>query len=328
MRKTPPATLTTTADSVPPTKPPAGNPAGSPRVLIVIANHHFFYREYADPKAELEKAGIKVTIAFGRKSVCDPHQNSGEGSDGGRVRPDIALADAKADDFDAIVFSGGWGSSMYQYAFRGNYADRAYNGDRTSKEAANRLINDFIRQDKYVGGICHGVSVLAWARVNDSSPLTGKRVVAPQINGPAGVYNGQQAQPPSRWNAEQNGAQLAPARSVGSPSPEDDVMVDGKILTAEDDHAARHFGNCCSHRYDMLQIVGVTGKCPQCTLNCDSGGTACRSGKLCRVSDWKLILSLPLPERPPLLCDVAGQVSHGCATQAGCASLCHPWPAL
>ena len=242
MRKTPRTTSTATPDSVPSTKAPAGNSSTVPRVLIVIANHHFFYREYADPKEELEKAGIKVTIAAGRKSVCDPHQNSGEGSDGGRVTPDIALADAKADDFDAIVFSGGWGSSMYQYAFRGNYSDRAYNGDRTSKEAANRLINDFISQDKYVGGICHGVSVLAWARVNDRSPLVGKHVVAPQINGPAGVYNGQQAQPPSRWNAEQNGAQLAAARSVGSPSPEDDVMVDGKILTAEDDHAARHFG--------------------------------------------------------------------------------------
>jgi hypothetical protein len=38
----------------------------------------------------------------------------------------------------------------------------------------------------------------------------------------------------------------------------------------------------------------------------DLGGTTCRSGKLCRVRDWKLILTLPLPEMPPLWCDVAG----------------------
>ena len=65
----------------------------------------------------------------------------------------------------------------------------------------------------------------------------------------------------------------------------------------------------------------------ECSV-CDSGGTACRSGKLCRVSDRKLIWSLPLPEIPPIACDVARQVSDGCATQAGCASMCHPWPAL
>ena len=56
------------------------------------------------------------------------------------------------------------------------------------KEAANRLIGDFVRQDKFVGGICHGVSVLAWARVDGRSPLAGKRAVAPQRSGPAGVW--------------------------------------------------------------------------------------------------------------------------------------------
>lgn len=212
------------------------------RVLLVIANRHFFYREYSHPREELERAGINVTVAAGHRTECIPHQGSGEGRDGGRVMPDVTLAQVNPDDFDAIVFSGGWGSSMYQYAFDGRYSDPSYNGNRQVKEAANRLIGEFSKKNKFVGGICHGVSVLAWARVDGRSPLAGHRAVAPQRSGPSGVYNGQQAQPPSRWNAEQNGARLAPARSVGGPSPQDDVVVDGRIITAEDDQAARHFG--------------------------------------------------------------------------------------
>lgn len=226
------------------TTPAPSRPAGkSPRVLVVIANQHFFYREYADPREELEKAGIRVDVAAGRKAECRPHSGSGEGRDGGAVRPDVAIGEVKAADYDAIFFSGGWGSSMYQYAFRGSYAERAYNGDRETKEAVNKLINDFVKQDKYVGGICHGVSVLAWSRVGGKSLLAGKQAVAPQRDGPAGVYEGRQAQPPSRWNSEFNGAKLAPAGSVGNPrDPRDDVLVDGKIITAEDDQAARQFG--------------------------------------------------------------------------------------
>ena len=72
-----------------------------------------------------------------------------------------------------------------------------------------------------------------------------------------------------------------------------------------------------------LAIFEVAMFALECSV-CNSGGTACRSGKLCRGSDRKLILSLPLAELPPMTCDVARQVSNGCATQAGCASMCHP----
>lgn len=72
---------------------------------MVIANEDFFYREYAGPRRELEKAGIRVTVAAGRKSSCRPHPGTGEGTDGGVINPDLALSDIKADQFDAILFS-------------------------------------------------------------------------------------------------------------------------------------------------------------------------------------------------------------------------------
>ncbi len=235
--------------SASPTRPSTPTPPSSPttatgkRVLIVIANGDFFYREYADPRAELERAGIRVTVAAGRKTPSRPHHGSGEGPDGGVVTPDVALSEVKARDFDAILFSGGWGSSMYQYAFEGRYNNASYNGDRATKAEANRLINEFLAQDKYVCGLCNAVSVLAWARVDGKSPLAGKRVCAPPRQAAAGIYNGRQAQPSCRWHPEQNGAIMSPPGAVGNPRTNaDDVLVDGKIITGEDDPSAREMG--------------------------------------------------------------------------------------
>lgn len=226
-------------------KMPAGEkgPLTGKKVLIVIANRDFFYREYADPREELERAGAKVIVAAGKKERCTPHTGSGEGRDGGGVTPDIALADVKASNFDAILFSGGWGASSYQYAFDGRYNDVSYNGDRAIKESVNKVVNDFIKSDKYVAALCNGVSVLAWARVDGKSPLAGKKVCAPVREAAAGIYNGKQAQPSCRWHPEANGAILIPPGSLGRPgTAEDDVMVDGKIITGEDDVSAREMG--------------------------------------------------------------------------------------
>ncbi|MCA9123108.1 MAG: DJ-1/PfpI family protein [Planctomycetaceae bacterium] len=213
-----------------------------PRVLIVIANQDFFYREYHDPRVQLERAGIVVEVAAARKQICRPHANSGE-QGSGEVMPDLAVADADASRYDAIMFSGGWGASMYQYAFQGSYANRAYNGDRQTKAAVNKLLNDFVKQDKYVGALCHGVSVLAWARIDGKSILDGKRAVASPRQSPVGIYNGQRGQPLSRWNSEVNGARLSPARSIGDArTSADDVLADGKVITGEDDNSAELFG--------------------------------------------------------------------------------------
>lgn len=230
-------------------RPSTGRAASGDRVLIVIANDGFFYREYGDPRAELERAGFTVEVAAARKAPCRPHANSGQGGSSGIVQPDFAIADVNPDRYRAILFSGGWGSSMYQYAFQGRYNTAAYNGDRRTKETANRLINTFVEQDKYVCALCHGVSVLAWSRVNGRSLLAGKRATGPTRSGPAGIYNGRQSQPPSRWNAEVNGAVMVAPNSVGNPrTAADDIVVDGKIITGQDDISAREMGRVMVQR--------------------------------------------------------------------------------
>lgn len=245
-----PATRPVTQPAVQPASAPVAaqvapvTPAGKPRhVLIVIANHHFFYREYAEPRAELERAGMRVTVAAGRKAPCRPHQGSGEGGDGGVVQPDLALSQVKAADYDAILFSGGWGSSAYQFAFTGRYNDPAYNGEREVKAVVNRLIGEFLAQDKYVAALCNAVSVLAWARIDGRSPLQGRRVCAPVREAAAGIYEGRQAQPSCRWHPEVNGAIMSPAGAIGRrDTAADDVLVDGRIVTGEDDISSREMG--------------------------------------------------------------------------------------
>ena len=216
--------------------------ASQKRVLIVIANQDFFYREYADPRAQLERAGIAVEVAAGRRTVCRPHANSGQRGDGS-VMPDLALADVDVSRFDAIMFSGGWGSSMYQYAFPGRYRKGVYNGDDRTKEVVNRLLNEFVEQDKIIGALCHGISVLAWARVDGKSLLAGRRAVGSPRPSPAGTYPRLRETPLSRWNVQANGARITPMRSIGDPrTSADDVLVDGKLITGEDDNSADLFG--------------------------------------------------------------------------------------
>lgn len=230
-------------DPMPTPSPLRPRTATGKKVLIVIANRDFFYREYAEPREELERAGFAVTVAAGRTGVCRPHANSGQGNRSGEVTAEIALADVKAADYDAILFSGGWGASMYQFAFNGRYNNNLYNGDRATKTHVNRVINEFIAADKYVCALCNAVSVLAWARVDGRSPLRGKRVCAPTRAAAAGIYNGRQAQPSCRWHPEANGAILSPAGRIGDPrTNRDDVLVDGKIITGEDDPSAREMG--------------------------------------------------------------------------------------
>jgi putative intracellular protease/amidase len=215
-------------------------------VLLIIANHHFYYKEYGDTRKALEQAGYTVQVGAGVKQPCDPHPNTGEGADRGIVNPDIALPDAEAANYSAVAFVGGWGASQYQPNFPGKYSNGSYNSSPEVKAAVNRLIVDSLAQHKVVGGLCHGVTVLAWARVDGKSPLNGRKVVGYAGGGPGCTVDGRtyaDNQVPSRAHIEGNGGTVLPSRSVGDPRiADDDVMVDGPIVTGENYDSAYLFG--------------------------------------------------------------------------------------
>lgn len=223
--------------------------AAAPVLLVIADRSDFHYQEYADTRQSIEEAGIKVHVAATTTQRSIPHPNTGQpaGTDGG-VMPDIALARVKAEHYSAIVFVGGWGSSMYQYAFNDPaldgttdnfYLHRPYNGDENlydgriskTKIIVNHLINEF----------------LAWARVDGASPLVGTNVVVPFIGSPAAFYLGRYYGNYALSQYEQvidNGGLANPVSGQeGDPTTvADDVIVDGRIITAENYDSAAYFG--------------------------------------------------------------------------------------
>ncbi|HND51320.1 MAG TPA: Calx-beta domain-containing protein, partial [Pirellulaceae bacterium] len=239
------ATVRLISDEAPPVTPGNDQTSILP-VLIVIGNNDFYYTEYSEPRAQLEAAGIPVVVAAGRRELSVPHSGTGYTSGNGAVMPDIALADARAENYSAILFVGGWGASQYQYAFPGVYSNATYNGSTAVREAANRLINEFTAQGKLVTAVCHGVSVLAWARVNGVSPLRDRTVSTAHFNSPtnnipeATLY---------RWHSETNGATVYTGGALGNVNTRiDDVVVDGNIITGENFDSARQLGITIANR--------------------------------------------------------------------------------
>ncbi len=215
------------------------------RVLMVIANQDFWYADYALPRQALEANGVQVTVAAASTEMAYPHAGSGEGADQGQVQPDISLLEANADDYDAILFVGGWGASAYQYAVSDSYFNAHYNGSPALRSKTNALINAFLAQDKYVTALCHGVTILAWARVNGVSPLTGH-----EVTGWNGAAPGSHRLPhQARGHIESNGAQMLASGAVGLPhTSADDVIVSGQIITAEDYRSGYLLGEVLAQR--------------------------------------------------------------------------------
>ncbi|MCB1052054.1 MAG: DJ-1/PfpI family protein [Acidobacteria bacterium] len=207
-------------------------------VLMVVANQDFYYPDYSEPRSGLEGAGLDVIIASTSTDRAVPHNGAPT------IVPDISLDLVDSNDYSAVVFVGGWGASAYQYAFEGTYDIGAYNGNATVKAQINQLIGAFLAEDKPVAAICHGVSVLAWARVDGVSPLAGRTVTAYSGTSPNFRLEGTYYRNPlTRWHIEQNYGNMVASGSVGDPNTvADDVIVDGRIITAEDWRAGWQLG--------------------------------------------------------------------------------------
>lgn len=96
------------------------------KALMVIASDQFRDEEYAKPRAILESAGVRVTVA-------SSSLKESTGMLGLKVKPDILLQDAKAGDYDAVVFVGGMGATEYWESPAAHaLAQAAYAGGRVT----------------------------------------------------------------------------------------------------------------------------------------------------------------------------------------------------
>ena len=119
------------------------------KALLIIAPENFRDEEYFHTKEELEKAGIDVTTA-------SRSTDTATGMMGGSAEPDISLREVSVDDYDAIVFIGGSGSSVY------------FNNP-VSLDIAKKAAS----ADKILAAICIAPSILANAGL-----LQGKQATA------------------------------------------------------------------------------------------------------------------------------------------------------
>jgi protease I len=76
------------------------------RVALVIAPDQFRDEEYSEPKAVLESRGHETVTVSVAPGPC-------RGKLGMMAQADVSIRDIEATDFDAVVFVGGSGSSIF-----------------------------------------------------------------------------------------------------------------------------------------------------------------------------------------------------------------------
>lgn len=119
-----------------------------PRMLVIVAPRDFRDEEYREPRAAFDAAGFVTTVAStGTGRV--------RGMLGTWVPVDLVLAEARATDFDAIVFVGGDGAATY-----------------FESPVAHRLCVEAERHGRVLAALCVAPSILANAGVLDGRPAT------------------------------------------------------------------------------------------------------------------------------------------------------------
>jgi protease I len=136
------------------------------RVVMVVAQRDFRDEELLKPKALLEKAGARVTVA---SSSLEPAM----GALGAKVTPDVLLKDVDADAYEAVVFIGGPGAKEY-------WDDRI----------AHALARAGVEQGKVVAAICLAPVTLANAGLLDGKKATVWRTESGRLRAQGAQYTG------------------------------------------------------------------------------------------------------------------------------------------
>lgn len=119
------------------------------KALFIIAPSKFRDEELFETKKVLEGYGASATIASSSAAIA-------EGMLGAKVKPDITLAEVKVDEFDAIIFVGGSGASVYFH-----------------DPIAHSIAIQAERSNKVIAAICFGGAILSNAGI-----LLGRKVTA------------------------------------------------------------------------------------------------------------------------------------------------------
>lgn len=139
---------------------------GGKKILMIIAPDGFRDEEFLEPKAVFENSGAEVTVAS--KGV-----KTAKGKLGATADVDIDIAEADANNYDAIVFIGGPGASVY-----------------FDDSAALKLAKDSYTLGKVTAAICIAPSILANAGVLEGHKATCFESESGNVNAKSAGYTG------------------------------------------------------------------------------------------------------------------------------------------
>lgn len=136
-------------------------------MLMIIAPGGFRDEEYFEPKKVFEDSGATVTTAS--KGVTES-----KGKLGATAKVDIDIVDAEAADYDAVVFIGGPGTTVY-----------------FDDPAAHKLAKDAYSAGKVVAAICIAPSILANAGVLKNHKATAFSSESDNVGSKSKGYTGE-----------------------------------------------------------------------------------------------------------------------------------------
>lgn len=119
------------------------------KVLMIIAPKDFRDEEFHEPKAILEKKGVKVTVASTATGTA-------KGMFDTQVIPDITVDKVNPAEFDAVVVVGGSGSQTYLW----------------NNLQVHKIVQSLHQQGGLVAAICISPVVLAKAGLLEGKKVT------------------------------------------------------------------------------------------------------------------------------------------------------------
>jgi protease I len=136
------------------------------KVLMVIASRNFRDEEYQNPRRILERGGAEIVVASSSLNVA-------RGMLGATTKPDILIRDVNVDEYDAILFIGGSGSSEYW-----------------NDQVAHSIAKEALSKGKILGAICIAPTTLANAGVLSGRRVTSFPSEASKLKAKGAIYTG------------------------------------------------------------------------------------------------------------------------------------------
>lgn len=120
------------------------------KTIFIIAQNNFREEELFDTKKTLEEKGHTCEIASKTKGTCTGTPN------GKTIQAIKSIEELKAEDYDAIIFTGGAGAIKYQ-----------------NDPAVHKIIKEANEKNKIIAAICIAPTILA-----NTGILKGKKTTA------------------------------------------------------------------------------------------------------------------------------------------------------